>query len=220
MMHGEVFGKLGSDKYKEYNLDIFNSATHLLSIIQDILDLSKIESSRYEISPERTDPRDVLHWVSSLCQSQPRTAHRSPLVIDVPVDFGDVVADPRAFRQVLLNLVNNAYKFTPESGQVGVTCRISASGEPVITVWDTGIGIPADRIEDVRKPFHQVEGAFQRKYQGTGLGLSISDALIQLHGGRLTIESELGVGTRVGVAFPAARRVPPASARAAKQAAE
>jgi signal transduction histidine kinase len=220
MMHGEVFGKLGSDKYKEYNLDIFNSATHLLSIIQDILDLSKIESSRYEIAPERTDPRDVLHWVSSLCQSQPRTAHRSPLIVDVPSDFGDVVADPRAFRQVLLNLVNNAYKFTPESGQVGVTCRLSESGEPILTVWDTGIGIPADRIDDVRKPFHQVEGAFQRKYQGTGLGLSISDALIQLHGGRLTIESELGVGTKVGIIFPAGRHVPPSAVRRHQRAAE
>jgi signal transduction histidine kinase len=218
MMHGEMFGPLGNPKYKEYNHDVFNSATHLLSIIQDILDLSKIESSKYEIALERTDPRDVLHWVSSLCQHQARTAHRSALEISIPADLGPIMADTRAFRQILLNLVNNAYKFTPENGRIGVEARLTEAGEPCFTVWDTGIGIPADKIEYVRKPFHQVEGAFQRKYQGTGLGLSISDALMRLHGGRLTIESEPGQGTRVSVLFPAHSRC--AANGALRQAAE
>ena len=204
MLHGEIFGKLGSPKYREYSLDIFNSANHLLAIITDILDLSKIESQKYEVMPERVAPRDTLHWVSTLCQHQPRTAHRKPLEISIATEFGDLMADPRAFKQILLNLVNNAYKFTPETGRVGVDAFINEAGEPTITVWDTGIGIPADKLDDVRKPFHQVESAFQRKYQGTGLGLSISEALIKMHGGRIELQSELGVGTRVSVIFPAA----------------
>jgi signal transduction histidine kinase len=219
MMHGEVFGPLGHKKYKDYNLDIFNSATHLLSIIQDILDLSKIESSRYEIAPERTDARDVVQWVATLCANQPRTAHRGAPELDIPQDFGLVMADPRAFKQILLNLVNNAYKFTPESGRIGIRGSILEGGEPAITVWDTGIGIPADKIEDVRKPFHQVEGAFQRRFQGTGLGLSISEALVKLHGGRLLLESELGAGTQVTIVFPSSAYIPngqPASRDAAE----
>lgn len=207
MMHGEVFGPLGNKKYKDYNLDVFNSATHLLSIIQDILDLSKIESSRYEISPEPTDVRDIVRWVTSLCANQPRTAHREAPELVIPPDFGLVMADMRAVKQILLNLVNNAYKFTPESGRIGIRCQVLDTGEPAITVWDTGIGIPADKIDDVRKPFHQVEGAFQRKFQGTGLGLSLSEALVKLHGGRLVLESELGKGTQVTVVFPASARI-------------
>lgn len=220
MMHGEVFGPLGHPKYKDYNLDIFNSATHLLAIIQDILDLSKIESSRYEISPERTDPRDVARWVATLCANQPRTAHRNGLELDIGAEFGLVMVDPRAFKQILLNLVNNAYKFTPENGRIGIEGRILASGEPALTVWDTGIGIPADKLEDVRKPFHQVEGAFQRKFQGTGLGLSISDALTTLHGGRLLLESELGKGTRVSVVLPANLHIPNSAQALSRSAAE
>jgi signal transduction histidine kinase len=220
MMHGEVFGPLGHPKYKDYNLDIFNSASHLLSIIQDILDLSKIESARYEIAPERTDVRDVARWVSTLCANQPRTAHRGAPQLDIPADFGLIVADPRAFKQILLNLVNNAYKFTPESGSIGIEGRLLDTGEPALTVWDTGIGIPADKLDHVRKPFHQVEGAFQRKFQGTGLGLSISEALVKLHGGRLLLESELGRGTRVTVVFPASAYIAHAPAHAARSAAE
>jgi two-component system cell cycle sensor histidine kinase PleC len=208
MMHGEVFGPLGHPKYKDYNLDIFNSATHLLAIIQDILDLSKIESSRYEIAPEKTDVRDVARWVSTLCANQPRTAHRDAMDVNIDAEFGLIMADPRAFRQILLNLVNNAYKFTPESGKIGIEGRVLETGEPAISVWDTGIGIPADKLDHVRKPFHQVEGAFQRKFQGTGLGLSISEALVKLHGGRLLLESELGRGTRVTVVFPANAHFP------------
>jgi signal transduction histidine kinase len=207
MMHGEVFGPLGHAKYKDYNLDVFNSASHLLSIIQDILDLSKIESSRYEITPERTDVRDVARWVATLCANQPRTAHRGAPELDIRPDFGLVMADPRAFKQILLNLVNNAYKFTPETGRVGISACILETGEPAVTIWDTGIGIPADKLDHVRKPFHQVEGAFQRKFQGTGLGLSISEALIKLHGGRLLLESELGRGTRVTFVFPASAHI-------------
>ncbi|HAH10130.1 MAG TPA: PAS domain-containing sensor histidine kinase, partial [Alphaproteobacteria bacterium] len=83
---------------------------------------------------------------------QPRTAHRKPLDISIATEFGDLMADPRAFKQILLNLVNNAYKFTPETGRVGVDALINEAGEPTITVWDTGIGIPADKLDDVRKP--------------------------------------------------------------------
>jgi signal transduction histidine kinase/PAS domain-containing protein len=220
MMHGEVFGALGHAKYRDYNLDIFNSATHLLSIIQDILDLSKIESSRYEISPERTDVRDVARWVATLCANQPRTEHRGAPEQSISPDFGLVMVDPRAFKQILLNLVNNAYKFTPDTGRIGIEARILDTGEPAVTVWDTGIGIPADKLEHVRKPFHQVEGAFQRKFQGTGLGLSISEALTKLHGGKLVLESELGAGTRVTVVFPADIHLAAPQAPASRTAAE
>jgi signal transduction histidine kinase len=207
MMHSEIFGKLGAEKYKEYTSDIHNSAAHLLSIITDILDLSKIESSKYEIAPEPTDAREVLNWVQSLCSHQTRTAHRKPIEISVSPDFGPVMADARAFKQIVLNLANNALKFTPETGRVGMNAYIAANGDAAINVWDTGIGIPKEKIELVRKPFHQVEGVFQRKFQGTGLGLSISDALIKLHGGRLEIESDMGKGTSVTIFFPQNARI-------------
>jgi two-component system cell cycle sensor histidine kinase PleC len=124
--------------------------------------------------------------------------------VEVEIDDGArwLMLDMRATKQILLNLVGNALKFTPAEGRVGVRVVGDAEGATRILVWDTGIGIPKDKLEWVKQPFSQFESVFQRKFHGTGLGLSISDALVKLQGGRLSIDSELGKGTEVTVLFP------------------
>ncbi|NWH09531.1 MAG: hypothetical protein HXY22_12970 [Alphaproteobacteria bacterium] len=207
MMIAEMFGPMGSAKYEEYARDINYSASHLLSIITDILDLSKIESAKYKLDIGVVDVAETIKWVVSLSEHNATSDRRRPIAVSISEDFGPLHCDQRAMKQILLNLLNNALKFTPDTGSIGIIAEVSPAGEPKITVWDTGIGIPAEKLSWVRQPFHQVEGAFQKKYHGTGLGLSISDALIQLHGGHLEIESEVDVGTSVAIVFPPESRV-------------
>ncbi len=216
VMRGEMFGEI-KPRYKDYANDIFVSATHLLSLISDILDLSKIESANYRIEPEPVDVAGALAWVVSLCRNQHKMGG-CEVQLSVDPALPPLLVDERAFRQVVLNLANNALKFTPETGQVGIEAAIAPSGEPVIRVWDTGIGIPADKLEWVRKPFHQAEGVFHRKYQGTGLGLSISSALVEMHGGHMEIESEEGKGTTVSIYFPRERLLAADAAKPPKKA--
>ncbi|MBI1238639.1 MAG: hypothetical protein GC199_04780 [Alphaproteobacteria bacterium] len=211
VMKGEMFGEL-KPRYKDYANDILVSATHLLSIITDILDLSRIESATYRIEPEEVDVRDALQWVVNLARGQPKFAERD-ITVEVTEGAERLFVDLRAFKQVVLNLANNALKFTPEDGKVGIRAELTSSGEAAVRVWDTGIGIPADKIDHVRKPFQQAEGVFHRKYQGTGLGLSISSALVELHGGRMEIESVVDQGTTVSALFPPERVRPSARQR-------
>jgi signal transduction histidine kinase len=216
MMRGEMFGPLGNDRYKDYSSDIYESADHLLSIISDILDLSKIETQNYTIDPERVSVRDVIGWVRSMGAQKQEAGQARQIEVRIEPGIGDVEVDLRAIKQVLLNLLSNALKFTPLEGRVGIDAGVGEAGEVMITVWDTGIGIPKEKLDWVRQPFHQFEGVFHKKYQGTGLGLSISDALVALHGGHIDIESEVDVGTRVKVVLPPERSLPPPDVAAEK----
>jgi two-component system cell cycle sensor histidine kinase PleC len=196
----ELLGRLGSPKYVEYAQDIQRSGRHLLELINDILDMSRIEAGRYELSRESVDPHQLIAEVTRLVSVN--AAQAGVWLADgVQSDLPTVQIDRRAVRQVLLNLLSNAIKFTPKSGTVTITAE--ATPETLsITVADSGIGIAKSDLSRLAKPFEQVDNVMTRRQEGSGLGLAISKALVELHGGRLIIESELGLGTRVTVTLP------------------
>jgi len=201
----ELFGPLGNERYVSYVRDIRNSGEHLLSLINDILDLSKIEAGRFQLRMEEVDCNEIAHSVARLIR--PRTVeHGLTMKIDLPERPVVLNADKRAVKQVLINLLSNAVKFTPESGTVTLASRPWHDGVEFI-VSDTGIGIDEKDMHVALAPFGQIDSQFTRKYEGTGLGLPLTKKLAELHGGRLEIESELCVGTKVTVAFPAERLI-------------
>jgi two-component system cell cycle sensor histidine kinase PleC len=198
MVH-EMFGPLGDARYKEYATDILSSGQLLLALINDILDMSKIEAGKMKLSIETFRPEEVAEQCARLVRGRARDAD-----LDFVVDLGEmpeITADPRALKQVLLNLTTNAIKFTPEGGQVVLEGRGTTQGVR-FRVTDTGIGISRQDLQRIGKPFEQIESQQSKSHQGSGLGLALSRSLVELHGGRLTIESEIGRGTTVVVELP------------------
>jgi signal transduction histidine kinase len=196
----ELFGPLGNERYVSYVRDIRNSGEHLLSLINDILDLSKIEAGRFQLRMEEVDCNEIAHSVARLIR--PRTVeHGLSLNLDLPEAPIVLNADKRAVKQVLINLLSNAVKFTPESGIVTLSCQAWNDGVQ-FTVADTGIGIDEKEMHVALAPFGQIDSQFNRKYEGTGLGLPIVKGIVELHGGTLDIKSEPGNGTTVIVRFP------------------
>jgi len=204
MMLREVLGSLGNEQYRAYVGDIHASGTHLLQIINDILDLSKAEAGKIDLAEDVFDLRDVMRSVRQLTAGR---VHAADLTQDIqlPEDLPPLCGDERKTKQVLLNLITNAVKFTPAGGSITISARREAETGLAITVSDTGIGIPEADLERVLKPFEQVDSSLSRQHQGTGLGLPLVKAIMELHGGRLELKSELGVGTRVTVVFPPER---------------
>ena len=204
IMKKELFGPLGSPRYKEYVEDISQSASHLLEIINDILNISKIEAGKLELDETKVDVGAVIEICSRLMYMRAAEAGiqlETVLAADLPKIF----LDSRKVKQILLNLISNAVKFTPKGGRVTVSAGLNERGELVITVADTGIGIAPENIGKALSPFMQIDSSLSRKYEGTGLGLPLSKALVELHGGQLKIESQLGAGTTVTVTFPTTR---------------
>jgi two-component system, cell cycle sensor histidine kinase PleC len=199
IMSQEMFGPLGAAKYNEYASDIGKSGQFLLDVINDILDMSKIEAGRVELEPANVDLRSVMDDVLRLVA--PRAAEgKIALGLELEKDL-NVFADRRAIKQVLINLISNAIKFTPEGGSV--TVKIKALPETVsVQIIDTGIGIPQRDIQKLGRPFEQVENQFTKSKSGSGLGLAISKSLVDLHGGTLKITSKVGQGTTVHVELP------------------
>ena len=196
----ELFGPLGNERYVSYVRDIRNSGEHLLSLINDILDLSKIEAGRFQLRMEEVDCNEIAHSVARLIR--PRTVeHGLSMVMDLPETPILLNADKRAVKQVLINLLSNAVKFTPESGTVTLGCQPWQDGVE-FTVSDTGIGIDEKEMHVALAPFGQIDSQFNRKYEGTGLGLPIVKGIVELHGGTLEIRSQPGDGTTVTVRFP------------------
>jgi PAS domain S-box-containing protein len=205
MMRQEAFGALDG-KYREYANDIYDSGTHLLRLINDILDLSKIESGRTDLADEVIGVARALRACTRLVTEradQAKVALETKLAPDVEAIRGD----ERKIKQILLNLLSNAIKFTKPGGRITVSVGRRVNGEIEIAVADTGIGIPADDIPRVTQPFVQLDSGLDRRYDGTGLGLALTKAMTEQHGGRLEIESEVGVGTTVRVILPAERLV-------------
>ena len=196
----ELLGRLGSPKYVEYAQDIQRSGRHLLELINDILDMSRIEAGRYELSRESIEPYQLITEVVRLV-SVNATQAGVALSNRAPSDLPVTEVDRRALRQVLLNLLSNAIKFTPKGGAVTISAEATAD-MLAVTVADSGIGIAKSDLARLAKPFEQVDNAMTRRQEGSGLGLAISKALAELHGGRLAIDSELGVGTRVTITLP------------------
>ncbi|MFZ3033656.1 MAG: ATP-binding protein [Parvibaculum sp.] len=199
IMEGAMFGPLGAPKYVEYAHDIHSSGQHLLELINDILDMSKIEAGRMTLEKQATDLSKVINESLRLVSGRAEIA--SVKVIDDTHDLPEVEADKRAIKQVLLNLLSNAIKFTPAGGDIHVTS--SATDRMVtISVTDTGIGIPAHALPKIGRPFEQVESQHSKKHKGTGLGLALSRSLVEMHGGTLKIASTEGVGTQVTFTLP------------------
>jgi PAS domain S-box-containing protein len=198
-------GEGASVKSSEYAMHIHESGTHLLALINDILDMSKIEAGRYDLDEEEIDLREVA--AAAITMLAPRLAVGNvTLVNEVPADLVPVIADLRAVRQVLLNLTTNAVKFTPAGGRVVVAAFLATDGTLAVSVSDTGIGIPAEMRARLFEPFQQADATISRRFEGAGLGLSISRRLMQIHGGDLVIaHSEEGKGTTMLARFPAAR---------------
>lgn len=200
-----VFGPLGNAAYVEYANDIKNSGDHLLAVINDILDVSRIEANELALNECELDTNKLLEACRRLIKQRAEKAGLK-LIVEKSAPRRRLYADERRIKQILINLLSNAVKFTPQGGTVTLKA-INGDGRLTFRISDTGIGIASDDIKKVMKPFVQVDSSLARKYDGTGLGLSLSKSLIELHGGALTLESELGVGTTVNVIFPQERVV-------------
>jgi len=206
MMTGAVHGPLGAAAYGQYATDINSSARHLLAIINDILEVAKIEAGRLALVEEETSVGDLCSIALKLVQE--RAEQRGvQLRCEAPANLPNVVIDQRAMRQVLLNLLSNAVKFTKPGGEVTLRAQLAMDGDLMLQVCDTGIGMREDDLNRVLQPFVQGEAELGRKFEGTGLGLSLSKQLIELHGGRLGIVSKPDFGTTVSVYLPARRLV-------------
>jgi signal transduction histidine kinase len=209
----ELHGPLGSARYADYLGDIRDSGSHLLRIINDILDLSKAEAGKMELDEDEIDAEEV---VASVCRLVRHRTEAARLEFEQCVAPGlpRLMADERKLKQMLLNLLSNAVKFTPPGGRVTIEADVTEAGELRLAVLDTGIGISAADLERVLEPFAQVDGPLARKYEGTGLGLPLTRAMVERHGGRFELESRLGEGTRAALFLPASRlRGPAAAAR-------
>jgi cell cycle sensor histidine kinase DivJ len=193
---------------KEYAQLINDSGQHLLGVVNSILDMSKMESGNFEITPEPFAPRAALLNCCNLLALKARE-NAIDLVTRVPEDLPDMTGDPRAFKQIVLNLVANAIKFTERGGVVNVSASVEAS-RLVLRITDTGVGIAADDLKRIGDPFFQAGKTYQRRHEGTGLGLSIVKSLVALHAGEITVQSTIGEGTIVTVALPLAYSPQPA----------
>lgn len=196
IINREILGPVGDPKYKEYAGDIFSSGEHLLEIINDILDLSKVESGQMEFHLELVNAANALEECAKLVQGTANDGEVN-LHVDLPQDFKFYI-DAKLFKQIILNLLSNAIKFTPAQGDVYV--KLSATGNTVIlSVRDTGIGMTASELEKAMKPFGQVDNVQARKHQGSGLGLPLVQGFVQQLGGDFLLNSESGKGTTAKV---------------------
>jgi two-component system cell cycle sensor histidine kinase PleC len=196
IMQQGMFGSLGSEKYVEYCSDIHHSGNYLLGVINDILDMSRIEAGQLDLSVEAVDVEEVVGEATRIMGAS--ASEKGILVAAGITPSLKLNVDRRAMKQILLNLLSNAVKFTPQGGRVTVRARAEHGGI-VLAVEDTGIGIPKKEISRLGQPFVQVENQFTKSHKGSGLGLAIARSLIHLHGGRMEIQSEVGVGTVVTV---------------------
>jgi two-component system cell cycle sensor histidine kinase PleC len=209
----KLFGPLGAPQYEGYVCDIHESGVLLLNLINDLLDLSKIEAGKFVL---QEDICDVLEITEAAARVVAERAAKAGVTLERRfATLPPIRADERKIMQILLNLLSNAVKFTPQGGRVRISAAVDAAGGVTFAVADTGIGIAPHQIEHVLKPFAQVENIMTRAHAGTGLGLPLCKALVELHGGTLTLASEVGRGTTVTVALPKERvlaTIPAASA--------
>ena len=201
-MKTEIFGPIGNPRYQDYIDNICDSGTHLLGLINDLLDLSKVEAGGFSLSEEVLEPATLFEVCERLMQERAEYAGQR-LETHCPPDLPQFRADGMRLKQVLLNLLSNAIKYTPEGGRVTMSAGLLDDGGLELTVADTGIGISPAQLPLVMQPFRQAENAMCRGHEGTGLGLPLAKALVELHGGSLVIESEPGRGTLARIQLPA-----------------
>lgn len=196
----ELFGKLQNEKQKEYIGLIHDSGNHLLQVVTDILDMSKIDSGTFDIVPEAFEVKNLIETCTGIL-SQQAEARGIRLRTLVPANLPEAVADPRACRQILINLISNAVKFSNEGDSVIVGVRLEGDNLAYF-IRDKGIGMSKSDLARIGQPFFQADSALERRYEGTGLGISVVKGLTELHKGRVMFESELGKGTCVTIYIP------------------
>lgn len=201
MMQRQMLGPIGTEKYLDYINGIRESGEHLLDMITDILDMSKIEAGKYTLDVEEFNLCKVIRLATHMIEGRALDA-RVKVISAIP-DHHDlmITGDRRAIMQMILNILSNAVKFTKEDGEVRISCEKQDS-MIVMQFVDTGIGIPASKLRYVTKPFEQAANSFTRNHEGTGLGLAITKELAELHGGKLELASTVGVGTTVTITLP------------------
>jgi two-component system cell cycle sensor histidine kinase PleC len=213
ILSGEIMGPHAISAYKGYATDIHCSGQHLLSLINDILDLSRIESGRQELKEEPVSIAEIGEDCVKLIRKDAE-AKKLRLRLEFDRSLPRLLADRRHINQIWLNLLSNAIKFTPEQGEITVTAGLSAD-RLFLRVADTGVGIPAHEIDSLRGAFIRGSDAVRSAIEGAGLGLSIVNGLVRLHDGDLSISSEIGKGTEIDVSFPPSRTLSPNKPNAA-----
>ena len=201
LMKTGVYGELGDPRYREYAGYIHHSGQHLLSLINDILDLSKVEAGMMELEASRVDVGDVISRSAALVRHRAEKAGLK-LIVPTNVILPTCIADQTKLKQILLNLLSNAIKFTPPGGEIRVVARLDDRNRIEIAVCDTGVGMAAADIPKAMAPFGQIDNVMTRRHEGTGLGLPLTKHLVELHGGSLEIESAPGAGTTVRIRLP------------------
>ncbi len=198
----ETFGPVGQRAYREYAGDILHSGQHMLELVDDILIMAKLDAGRYELDLVRLELRETVDRTVNIFRGT-KQAESHSITVNSDGAWPWIEADERALRQMLLNLLSNAAKFSEPDTSIEVQCRFSSDGEVVLTVADHGIGMTSQEAAQVVNAFYQADSRIARRYEGTGLGLSIVSGLMGCHGGRLTIDSEPGLGSRISLIFPA-----------------
>jgi signal transduction histidine kinase len=204
-IQGELLGSAnGSKKYLEYAKDIKESGKHLLGVINEILDLAKIEAGQLDLRDQTIDVKECIQTCITLIKQQAEACGLT-LSSSVAEELSNLWGDEQKFKQITLNLLSNAVKFTPGGGHVSLSADLDAQGNLIVRVSDTGIGIAEEDLWKAMTPFWQVDSELSRRYEGTGLGLPLSKALVELHGGSFALDSRVGVGTTATARFPADR---------------
>ena len=206
LMEAETYGPIGSQRYKGYLADIGASGHHLRDLINDIIDISRVETGELELSESALPVHEELQACIRLIGER-LDASRLTFRLDVPDALPQLMADPLRFRQIMLNLLSNSIKFTPPGGRIHLTVSINEDGSLKIALIDSGIGMTPEGVRRAMEPFGRLTEEHHRPTEGTGLGLPIARGLVGLHGGKLDIESKLGGGTTVTVVFPARRLI-------------
>jgi signal transduction histidine kinase len=214
ILKSELYGQLGHPKYREYAEDVYRSGAHLLDLINDVLDLSKIDSGKMELRESQFDIAALLDEALALLHG--KASGHVAFQVTLPDRLPEITADRRLIKQVLLNLVSNAVKFTPAGGRITIAAEHLPEAGLKIHVTDTGIGMSAAELETAFAHYGQVDSRIARAQQGTGLGLPISKALAELHGGALLAQSIKGQGTRMTLLLPESRVAPVMRAQAAR----
>lgn len=206
ILKAELFGPLGSERYRDYAKDVHNAGTHLLALINDLLDISKIELGETDFEETEIRFNDCLDECVTLIRTRAAESNFS-IELDTPARSPLLWADVRRVKQIVLNITGNAVKFSPEGGGISIKGSLTENGECQVTVTDSGPGIPETDIRRITEPFYQTQQTYQRTSDGVGLGLSITQSLCTMHGAELSFESNPGRGTTVRVTFPPDRTV-------------
>ena len=216
VLQDQLFGPEASERYREYGAYINASGQHLLRLVNDVLDLSKLAAGQLELAESLVDVKSLLHECIDLVLAQARQKSVT-IATNLPADLPLVLAGELRLKQALLNLLSNAVKFSRADGTIMLAAQLLDTGELAITIADRGIGMEPRDIPVALEPFRQIDHALSRSYEGTGLGLPLAKLLVEKHGGTLTLESALGIGTTATVTLPRARLKAPAEALAAAQ---